>query len=413
MSYEQIISESSQNAFLIGGAKASSGSISSKIGQNNQVYNARQGTKFATQNLVQIQPLTSVPQNLLTTGGYIDYQIRTPPGFLVEDLSIEIKIKNNGVSEATMPMSFFLVDKIEQFAGTQLLGTEENFANYLKTMLTTVPSQLEVSAPYFNVDSDTYVEKSNLAAGQTGIYYLPVNQIFKNTVPSLINEELRIRVHYAAKSHYDATADLSLISTVMYLDGKNLHQSDYKIYADNYLSGNFIHRYYESRIHKFPQNIMAGSELTSVLSSMHGNFISMFVYVQHSNATSTDLHTPLPNVIDTLHLCDQTSKILLGGSTNSKELLKYRASQEFTGSRLFSVKDIIPINISPSVWGDWISGSMSGCINLLARGEKLVVNTEPIFALGATSLGNQNVCVLSVQASAYKVTKAGKVVAIR
>ena len=81
MSYESIIQESSQNAFLIGGAKASSSFLSSKIGQNNQVYNARQGTRFATQNLVQIQPLTSVPQNLLTTGGYIDYQIRTPPGF--------------------------------------------------------------------------------------------------------------------------------------------------------------------------------------------------------------------------------------------------------------------------------------------------------------------------------------------
>ena len=62
MSYEQIISESSQNAFIVGGARSSSGFISSKIGANNQVYNARQGTKFATQNLVQVQPLTSVPQ---------------------------------------------------------------------------------------------------------------------------------------------------------------------------------------------------------------------------------------------------------------------------------------------------------------------------------------------------------------
>ena len=146
---------------------------------------------------------------------------------------------------------------------------------------------------------------------------------------------------------------------------------------------------------------------------MHGNFIAAFVYVQHSNATSTDLHSPLPNVIDTLHLADHTSKILLGGSTNSKELLKYRGSQEFLGSRLFSVKDIIPISISPNVWGDWTSGSMSGCISLRAIGEKLVLHTESLFPFGATSLGNQNICILGVQTSAFKLLKNAKIVAIR
>ena len=179
MSYEQIISESSQNAFLIGGAKSSSSFISSKIGANTQVYNARQGTRFATQNLVQIQPLTSVPQNLLESGGYIDYQLRTPQGFLIDDLSLEIKIKNNGVASAKLPMSFFLADKVEFYSGTQLLGSEEGFSNYLKTMLTTVPSQLEVSAPYYNVNHETYVELEELPAGQTKRYMLPVNQIFE------------------------------------------------------------------------------------------------------------------------------------------------------------------------------------------------------------------------------------------
>ena len=413
MSYEQIISESSQNAFIVGGAKSSTSFISSKIGANTQVYNARQGTRFATQNLVQIQPLTSVPQNLIESGGYIDYQLRTPQGFLIDDLSLEIKIKNNGAAAAKLPMSFFLADRVEFYAGTQLLGTEEHFANYLKTMLTTVPSQLEVSAPYFNVNHSTYVELEELAAGSTKSYMLPVNQIFKNLIPSLINEELRIRVHYASKNSYDTTADLSLISTVLWIDGRILHSSDYKIYADNYLSGNFIHRTYESRIHKFPMNITNGSELTAVLSSMHGTFLGFFVYVQHSNATSTDLHTPLSNVIDTLHLCDQTSKILFGGSTNSRELLKYRGSQEYTGSRLFSIKDIIPISVSPNIWSDWVTGSLSGVVSLRAMGEKLIVNTESVFPFGSTTLGTQNICIIGIQSTALKISKAGKIIALR
>ena len=63
-------------------------------------------------------------------------------------------------------------------------------------MLCTVPSQLEVIAPYFNVNPSTYVEGSVLNSGSTASYFLPVNQVLKNTVPSLINEELRIRIHY-------------------------------------------------------------------------------------------------------------------------------------------------------------------------------------------------------------------------
>jgi hypothetical protein len=198
-SYDDIVLQSSQNAFLVGGIRQTAGFSSSKIGTLTQIYNGRQSTSFGSQNLVQIQPLTSVPSNLLESGGYIDYVVRSPPQFFVADLTIEIKIKNNGLTAATMPMSFFLADKIEVYAGTALLGTEEGVANYLKTMLCTVPSQLEVIAPYFNVNPSTYVEGGVLNSGSTLSYFLPVNQVLKNTVPSLINEELRIRIHYAKK----------------------------------------------------------------------------------------------------------------------------------------------------------------------------------------------------------------------
>ena len=413
-SYEEIVSQSSQNAFLVGGIRGTAGFSSAKIGNTTQIYNGRQSTSFGSQNLVQIQPLTSVPSNLLESGGYIDYVVRSPAQFFVEDLTIEIKINNNGATPCVMPMSFFLADKIEVYAGTQLLGTEEGVANYLKTMLCTVPSQLEVIAPFFNVNPLTYVEKGTLLNGTTASYFLPVNQVLKNTVPSLINEELRIRIHYAKKSTYDATADISLVSTVLWLEGKVLHPTDYAVYAQNYLSGSFIHRFYESRIHRFPMNITPASELTAVLSSLNGNYIGFMVYVQASNATSVNLHTPLANVIDNMYFTDQTSKILFGGATNSKELLKYRASTEYAGSRLFAIKDFIPVSVSPSIWSDWLTGSISGCVYLKCQGEKLVINTESSFgAFFPAGLGTQNVTVMGIQASGWKLTQAGKLVAIR
>ena len=161
-------------------------------------------------------------------------------------------------------------------------------------------------------------------------------------------------------------------------------------------------------------NIMANSELTAVLSSLNGNYIGFMVYVQHSNATSIHLHTPIPNVIDNMYFTDQTSKILFGGATNSKELLKYRASTEYAGSRLFTLKDFIPISVSPSIWSDWLTGSISGCVYLKCQGEKLVINTESAFAgMLAGGLGTQNVTVLGIQASGFKLTSTGKLVAIR
>ena len=413
-SYEQILGKSQQASYILGGAKPTASFGSSKIGSTTQVYAARQGTSYATQQLVQVQPLSSVPANIFESGGFVDYIVRTPPAFVMEDLFIELKIKNNGLNPALMPMVWFLAEKVEVFAGTTLLSTEEAFSSYLKTMLCTIPSQLEVVAPYYNINPTTYLEAGNLAANTTKSYFLPVDQILKNLVPSLINEEIRIRVHYVAKSSFDETADLSLVSSVLWLEGRIMNPTDHQITAQNYLSGSFIHRYFEGRISKHPQNITASSELTSVLSSFNGSFIGFFVYGQNQNPRGVEKHTPLMSFIDTLHMTDATSRILYGGSTTSRELLKYRASTEFAGSRLLSLKDITPISVSPSIWLDWTTGSVSGATYLEAKGEKLVINTEPSFFGGSVSYGNNNnVCVLGIQVSAFKLTSAGKVVALR
>ena len=50
--YEAILSESTQNQLLIGGAKGNAAFGSTKIGNLTQSYVAKQGTSYSTQNLV-------------------------------------------------------------------------------------------------------------------------------------------------------------------------------------------------------------------------------------------------------------------------------------------------------------------------------------------------------------------------
>ena len=371
------------------------------------IFPAHQSSSHSTIETATIIANTAVPTNIMASGGYIEFNI---PMHLktIETLTLELILLNNTGADAVLNVVWSAIDKIEYFSGSSFLGLSEQLSMFLRHCLCHSNEQIDSMSRATNITSGQGTQDALLEAHTTRNMYLDVTEMLKGLCPGLLNETLRLHVHFAKEMEsLTTTANaIQLTGARVMMESVDIGAGELADLRQVYESNKFTHRYYEARVQRVPLTIAPSSNYTISLQNFYGNFSQLWVMVQSDIKNFLTGYFLAPE-IESLYISDSANRIAQGGNVLKGDWVRFQHARSFPSS-FMALKPIYPLISSKNAFVDLQSGKHSGSLQLSAKGEALNFQTTSL----ATATGNRVVVIIGWHASALRVQN-GNVVVLR
>ena len=286
-----------------------------------------------------------------------------------------ISLRNSSLEISTFS-AFNMVNRIEYFSGSTLVcNINPDYLN-LSHLLLNPDATITNQAGTTNLQTDTPMVP--MLIGEIKTYILKITGAFQGIYPSLIREQLRIRIHWSAEDTFFIPSGCKVSTPpVLLIESTALSSSDCASIMSVYNSNPFRHRFVEPRMVSETKTLAANSKYTVSLSNLNGIYSAFLVWAHPKAmkfASSIMFHT---NAFDRVWLTDSNGSILQGGSELTITQRQFMVSSSFP-STFFSTnrgKCVAPIVFSHRIHSDWSSGSCHGVQMLLSQGETLHLTT--------------------------------------
>jgi len=359
-----------------------------------------------------VRSTQAVPEKLFQSGGgYIDF---TLPRLTkkIDELTLSMTIKNPSVTAAiNMLPNVVTITHVEYFSGTSFLMTSDFMAIRTKELMTQTSDKHLATSKYSNVRIDpatggalTFDASINPLEQRT--VFLSLTGCFHGLIPGFLNEDLRLRVHFADdKVFSSAESGLLLTSATVLLETCVLQEAELAEVEAVYRSNKLSIRYFEPRVQRIPVSLAASGTYQVNLQNFFGNFVSLWVMLQYQSGVTADAISTLEE-LETLWITDASNQTMFGGLIHSKDWLRYSASRYYPSACLGNAH-IYAFNASMHPAQDIVTGSHGGSFALHAKGESLNFTT-------ASTMGSHDrqVTIIGWHASCLRVQN-GNIVALR
>ena len=360
----------------------------------------------------------AVPTNIFASGGgFVEFSLPRLSK-KIDRVTLEFKITNSNSGGTTAADTRAIlaavqaIDHIEYFAGTSFLMATDYLAMRLKEILCKTNEHIVATSKYSNAKVDTgtryyNVTDATIAPLETKTFYVNVTECFHSLIPSFLNEDLRMRVHFAKESAFSGlNTGLVLAGTRLLVEACNLHPDDLDEVQSVYGSNKMSVRYYEPRTQRVPITLSASSTYQVNLQNFFGNFVSLWVLSQTQGATLLNGLASLGD-FNKLWLTNSSNEVMFGGLIHDAEWLKYSASRFYPSSSLGSA-NVFAFNASMNPNMDIQTGTHHGSFALHAKGEALNFSTGSVIS----GTGARQVVLIGWHASCLRIQN-GTVVVLR
>jgi hypothetical protein len=283
---------------------------------------------------------------------------------------------------------------------------------YLKGTMSKTNEQVFATSKFSNLKYESatgmmVVTDTMLQPNETKTLFLPVTGCFHTLIPAFINEDLRMRVHFAKETAFSgASSGLILAGTRLLVEACNMHQADLNEVQSVYASNKMSVRYFEPRTQRVPVTITPSSTYQINLQNFFGNFASLWVISQYQGATLQQGLYTLTD-FDKLWLTNSSNEVMFGGLIHEAEWLKYSSSR-FYPSSYISGANVFAFNNSMNPNMDILTGTHHGSFALHAKGEALNFTTGG----GINANGARQIVMVGWHASCLRIQN-GNVVVLR
>ena len=358
----------------------------------------------------------AVPTNVFQNGGgYVEFALPRLSK-KIDEITLELQITNTNGTEVeakAIMAACLLVDHIEYFAGTSFLMSMDFLAYRFREAMTKTDESLGATAEFSNTRIDSSSKQlgtydSTISSGETKTFYLPVTNCFKTLIPAFLNEDLRMRVHFAKERAFTAANDSGLVlgNARLLIEACNMHSNDLADVKAVYESGSMSVRYYEPRTQKIPLTIATSSNYQISLQNLYGNFVSLWVCSQVNDPSILNSLDTLRD-FESLWLTNSSNEVMFGGTTTSASWLLYSASR-FYPSSFLGAEFLYSFNASMNPSMDLLTGTHHGSFQLHAKGEALNFTTKGTLVTNAT----RQIVLIGWHASLLRIQN-GSVVVLR
>lgn len=345
-------------------------------------------------------------------GGYIDF---TLPRLMkkIDEITLEVMIKNpSAILSRLMLAAVQCVTHVEYFSGTSFLMSTDFLAMRMKHLMTQTSDRVLATSPFTNIRIDSkdgaYATYDNgIETGEEKTFFIPVTGCFHSLIPGFLNEDLRIRVHFADEANFSgADFGLYLTGSRLLVEATNLLPAELSEVEAVYRSNTLSVRYYEPRVQRIPIVIGGSGTYQVNLQNFFGNFVSLWVLIQNQAIALTTGVLTLDEV-DRLWMSDASGQTMFGGLVHTSEWLRY-SNARFYPSAFLASTFMYAFNASQHPQQDLLTGSHGGSFALHAKGESLNFITKST----VSSNSARHVVVIGWHASCLRIQN-GNIVALR
>ena len=342
---------------------------------------------------------TAVPNSIMHSGGFIEFIVpRHNKRIVTLSLELVMSVPSHHPSTLIRPI-FAAIEKIEYFSGSSFLGASDYDSNYLRHCLLHSDEQLANMSSYTNVSpANNFREKdAEFTPGTTRTFYMDVTEMLQNLVPGLLNETLRLRVHFARGdlTFYSGLNSVAVDSAKVLLECETLTDGALSEIKQIYDSNKFSSRYFEARVQRVPLTMSPASNYQISLQNFFGNFSQLWICMG-ANMSSYMTTFAYADFLQSAYVTNAANQIMMGGTIQNAKWLRYMNAKSFPSSFINS-QAVYPLVASKAGFVDLKSGKHSGSLLLTARGESLHLltndQTPEGFALYVTIIGWHASCI--------------------
>lgn len=354
---------------------------------NSDLYRSRESASVKAQLEVvsQQQPSTSVPANIVVSGGSFDFRIE-PSIDIVEKMYLIIQIYNGDSSAVVIQPSQLLIDRYEVYAdnGNRLLTQVYNTENWNNNAFLSF-SSWNVLAPFFGSDSSYSTAGVSIAATSYKTLYLPLYSFFVPLKLALggLKSTLLLRFYFGNNNVISGnSASLILSNTYLQLRGLMLPQAAKLERNKSYMTIPQSLPYIGYQRQTVSQTFQSSSTYDFVLSGIRGLASYMWFVVRALPLSASNEASYIK--MDSFDVTTQDGASILGYYRRLYSDMQVSFAENHD-SMFINYVNAHFIAFSSDYQRDFIDGSVSGCYPFTSY-ERLSITTPSTLSAGAYRL---------------------------
>ena len=371
------------------------------------IWPSHQTSTHSTMETSTVMSSTAISAAILDAGGYIEFSL-PKLNRKIDTLTLEVTL-TGGDSLVGIRQAFLMVDKVEYFAGSSFLGSSDWMSSYLHHCLMNSDEMILAKSRHTNTGADFQVQTQSLQADEERVFYIPVTGMLQGLCPGLLNESLRLRVHFSKDLFtvkLPTQAAPSVTKCHLLMEAVSMTPGEVSELASVYQSNKFTHRYHEPRVQRVNVTMNPAQNFTVSLQNFYGSFSQIWVAII-SASVDPIYATTFIDELKSLHITTSDSKIAMGGSILQGSWVQYAHADSFPSSFLHN-HAVYPLCASKHPFVGLAQGSHNGSLDLTARGETLHI-LSPSTAVPSTP---RKILIVGWHVSALRVQN-GNIVALR
>jgi len=258
---------------------------------------------------------------------------------IIDAMNLELVVRNTNVGTALLMPSFFFLQRMEIYSGSNLIDTIYPEQNFYESVLDNSRDYINAHLGVWNISANYGVTASTLAAGASQTYFIPVKSVLTQSKVFIraLRTKLEVRCFFGSFSEVTqsttvATNGLVLDSCILRVDGfrfrPEMLASLIKSYEDTPHVARGVVRRYERLT---ASGATSGVDSTMTLTSLNGTYSHLRFFLRTNGAAREALIAGIR--LNTFTILDSNGAPLsyqnISGEYNRLEMAASKIASDF------------------------------------------------------------------------------------